>query len=105
MPAALAPVTSLAPKMTDYGTPEVGQDVWWFPARGMEPHAAKITQVNSGSVNLAIFEPDMRQLLPRDGVRHVDDPRVRPIEIEESGLWDFTPLTKRLLTMAAELEG
>lgn len=70
---------------------DVGMDVWWYPHGDLsqQPFAAKVTRLAAESVCLSIFHPDNYNLMIRDGVRHLSDPRRKDSEdVIESGLWD-----------------
>ena len=81
---------------TPYRMPaiDVGVDVWWFPAEGAPPHAAKVAALGFDTVCLHVFDPTLKSLDIKDGVRHVGDQRAKSFEVRENGLWDFTPLQK-----------
>jgi hypothetical protein len=91
--------------------PPVGA-VLFYPAIGNEPVPALVTQVGKRAVNLLAFPPDTRGGIPRDGVRHIDDPDVRRSTATATlGVWDFTDEHKqlaaqrRLLAQLAEAVG
>ena len=77
----------------------VGMECLWFHEKnGAVPGlAAKVTKVGAETLNLAIFYPDLANLMHKDGVRHVSDPRVKDGEtFERLGFWDYTEGEKRL---------
>ena len=76
--------------------------VSWRNAPGCESSYAIVTKVNRHSVNLAVVAPDSRVLVPKDGVRFVDDPWNRTNGISaDSGVWDYTFESKQFLALQA----
>ena len=71
---------------------EVGQIVHWYPDgdRNQQPHAAIVTRVANRTVSLNTVVPSILNFLPREGVRHVNDPDARQVEFRENGAWDYT---------------
>jgi hypothetical protein len=84
--------------------PPIGA-VHFYPAIGDTPVPALVTQVGRRAVNLLAFPPDTRGGVPRDGVRHIDDPDLRrTTETAMLGCWDFTDEHKLLVSQQRTLE-
>ncbi len=78
--------------------------VLWCNAPGGEQAYAVVTKYNRNSVSLAVFAPDSRALVPKDAVRHVNDPWNKTNGINgESGVWDFTSEHKEFLAVKRTL--
>ena len=87
-----SPKSTAAPeKKVEWQMPRPPAVVLWRNAPGGETAYAVVTKYNRNSVNLAIFAPDSRVVVPKDGVRFVNDPwnKVHGINAE-SGVWDYT---------------
>lgn len=89
--------------MSSYKMPEVepGMFVYWYPGgeKSRIPHTAIVTALGFDSLCLSIVDQNSHNLLIRDGVRHMDDPRARATEMFENGGWDYTKLHKRFEAM------
>lgn len=69
------------------------------PAAGRVPLAGFVIRTNLGtSLEIAVFRPEFHNYRPVDGVKHKDDPTLRPDELEQKGCWDYHP---RVRSMAA----
>ena len=79
---------------------EVGTIVHWWPGGKPPPLGREImafvTQRDAHSVTLAILHPNTYNLMVRDGVRFVADPRRKREDEIDNGIWDFTPSQKAL---------
>jgi hypothetical protein len=66
----------------------LGQTVLWRPdpRENMGICPAKVTKVGTDSLGLAVFQDGNAVLLPRDGVRHVRDPRWTR-DSGDNGVW------------------
>lgn len=93
--------------MPEYKMPpvSVGQVVLWFPYGDKEQgkFAALVTAVGPETVCVAVHDPQMRDHLIRDGVRHASDPRCKEAERNECGLWSYTDHDLAQMELAAEL--
>jgi hypothetical protein len=49
------------------------------------------------SIELNVFDPNMHNQMLRTGVRHIDDPRARQVELRENGAWEHTERTKQAI--------
>lgn len=75
---------------------EAGDVVQWFPSADPDasPHVALVTQVGIGGVlTVNTFHPDLRDCLPMDGCRHMDDEKVKNGNDTGGGGWRHKPLT------------
>lgn len=88
-----------------FAMPEVfvGDPVHWSPAPGREPAAAVVTAVGPEAISVCLLAENARTVLPRDAVRHADDPATRKI-ITDSGVWRHTPRTLRVEARLAAIE-
>ena len=78
--------------------PQPPATVLWRNAPGGETAYAIVTKYNKHSVNLAVFAPDSRVVIPKDGVRFVDDPWNKTNGINaDSGVWDYTEEHKQFV--------
>ena len=78
--------------------------VLWRNAPGGETAYAVVTKYNRNSVSLAIFVPESRVVVPKDGVRFVGDPWNKTQGINaDSGVWDYLDETKQFHAMQATL--
>lgn len=55
------------------------------------------------SVNISLVQPNLNNLTTRDGVKHIDDPTLRPEEKHDNGAWDYTPRLRALMDLINEL--
>lgn len=79
---------------------EVGMSVLWYPdgtPRNGQP--AIVSDLGMDSVCLNIITPSNYNFIIRDGVRHVDDPQARSQDMMDTGAWDHTPFTKKLIDL------
>lgn len=60
-----------------------------------------MTKIGVESLALAVIAPDVKYFVCKEGVRHMDDPRVR--RDPEAGGWDVTEKTKRFLELERKL--
>lgn len=80
--------------------------VLWRPSPGADPAFAVITRHGKHANSLLVFPTESRGGIPKDGVRHVDDPWNYTAGIQaDSGVWDFTDESKILRTLATRLIG
>lgn len=87
--------------------PAVGDVVHWYPGsdRNQEPHAAVVSRAGEAvTVCVNVIDPGTYNMLIRDGVRHIDDPRSRTDHGKEAGAWDWTPRDKRIEALLEALE-
>lgn len=79
----------------------VGQIVWWHPAGdpGQEPWAAVVTQINQRTLRVGCFSKVNKDLIVRDGVRHISDPFPDNEETRRQGAWSHTPQTNMLMEL------
>lgn len=63
--------------------------VLWSSGPDDEPAPAVVTRVGNKTLSLAVMQPSMASLDPRDGVRHRSDPDVKVADLEDSGVWDY----------------
>lgn len=74
-----------------YKPPHPPAMVVWFPSPGMETFNAVVTMVGRDAINVAVVPPESRALLVKEGVKYVNDPRVKTKGWDpEVGLWDYT---------------
>lgn len=76
--------------------PRPGSIVMWTHAPGGEPSVAAVTKIGRQAISVMVFPPDSPRGVPKDGVRHIDDPWLKTNLSPESGMWDFTEEAKRL---------
>ena len=78
--------------------------VLWRNAPGGESAYGMVTKYNRHSVSLAIFVPESRVVVPKDGVRFVGDPWNKTQGINaDSGVWDYLDETKQFHALQATL--
>ena len=78
--------------------------VVWRNAPNGDSAFAVVTKYNRNSVNLAIFPPDSRVMVPKEGVRFTDDPWNKTNGINaDAGVWDFTDEKKQFHAMQTTL--
>jgi len=91
-----------AAKKDEFVMPKPPAVVVWRNAPGGETSYAMVTKYNRHSVELAIFVPESRVVVPKTGVRFIGDPWNQTNGINaDSGVWDFndeTLLLRKLLT-------
>lgn len=65
--------------------------VLWRNAPGGEVSYAIVTKYNKQSISVMIFPPESRVGVPKDGVRHFDDPwnKIQGLN-SDSGVWEYT---------------
>lgn len=81
---------------------ELGDIVLWME-QGLpsdRPRAAIVTDVGSaGILGMSVLgkggESGLRFYAYRDGIRHIDDPKLTKYDREELGAWDYKPSAKR----------
>lgn len=81
---------------------EVGLTVHWFTdaANAADPMAAVVTNVGDNSISCSIVQDNFFNLATKSGVKHRSDPRAKTQVLDnDSGFWDHTPLTKRILDL------
>lgn len=90
---------------TEYRMPRPPAIVVWRNAPGGESAYAVITKTNRNSVNLAIFAPESRVVVPKEAVRFIEDPWNQANGINaDSGVWEYTAETKTLLGLQRLIE-
>lgn len=78
--------------------------VVWFPSPGMELTNAVVTRIGKDAINVAVIPPESRSLLVKEGVKYVNDPRIKIKGWDpEAGLWDYTPEHKEFLELTNAL--
>lgn len=99
--------TKPAEKANVYRMPfvEDGMMVHWYPDGDSrhQPHIAIVSAIGQDSVCVNIIMPNSYNFMIRDGARHVSDPRIKDAERRESGAWDYTPFTRKVLALLTEL--
>lgn len=85
---------------------EIGDTVLWSPDHGGAPVAAMVTGTgfDGSRIDLQLMHPEMASLDPRVGVPHRDDPHQRVTEDEDLGMWQLSPMHRRLQYLGEELE-
>ncbi len=77
--------------MAEFDPPEalLGDTVFWFPGGSVNepPEVAVVAAVGHDALALSIFSPYVDRMVLKDGVRHVDDPRAKSVELREAGGW------------------
>lgn len=87
----------------DFQMPTPGSLVIWFAAPGGDACVAAVTKIGRRAISVMLFPPDSRVGQPKDSVRHVDDPWNKIYDINpDSGVWDFTPEHKLLLSVVGK---
>lgn len=82
--------------------PRPGALVVWRNAPGAAPVHAVVTQIGRNAINVMIFPPDSKVGIPKDSVRHVDDPWNKQYGINaDAGCWEHTDEYKRLQAIEA----
>jgi hypothetical protein len=93
--------------MAQYKQPRVhvGMVVHWYDGgrRMVTPVAAIVTAVAEQMVDLSVVVPLSLGFLPKQGVRHVDDPDTRLIDQADVGAWDYTPETKAVIELGRQI--
>ena len=82
----------------------VGEFVLWSVGHGDQTASAIVNAIGPRSVELTVFFPHGIGYGIRDSVRHIDDPDVNPVEVEESGLWQYGPMRADLLALKKQVE-
>lgn len=75
----------------------------YYQTSDSEACAAMITSVGDNFVTLAVYPPENRSFITRDGVRHTDDPFLKQFPLYENGTWDFTEEHELLLELAGQV--
>lgn len=89
MPPTAKPAT--AEKKAEWRMPKPPAIVLWRNAPGGDTAYAIVTKYNKHSVSLAIVVPESRVVVPKDGVRFIDDPWNKTNGINaDSGVWEYT---------------
>lgn len=67
----------------------LGDMVLWFPGGdpSQAPHVGLVTAVGLDALDINTFAPSMVACTPREGARHISDPRARSVELQEAGGW------------------
>lgn len=94
-------VTESLPKV------ELGDLVQWFPGgnENTVPHVGIVTAIGTqGMLCVNLFNHNSSGVHPRDGVRHISDPRRKQIEFQENGAWAHLPQHTRLLARLLDIE-
>ena len=83
---------------------KIGDPVVWAHSKERinEGAAGFVTAVGNETVNLIFLPTDSRGGVPRDGVRHVGDPKNQRIE-SDAGVFDLSPFHKRVVAIEAAL--
>lgn len=93
-------------KLDSYKMPRPGSIVVWRSSPNADSCLAIVTAVGQQGLSCMLFPPDSKMGLPRDSVRHVDDPWNKLHGVSaDSGVWDYTGDEKRLLALEAVVEG
>lgn len=84
----------------DWTMPRPGALVLWQNAPGGGSCFAVVTQVGRNAINVMLFPPDSRLGIPKDSVRHVDDPwnLVHGVNAD-AGVWDHTDADKEFAAL------
>ena len=82
--------------------------LWWRtkPSQGEEGTMALIGKVNStGTCCLSIMSPNPHLALRvEDGVQWLGDPKLNDRQVNLAGVWDYTPLHKRMVELLNTLK-
>lgn len=84
---------------------EVGDPVMWYPGgdESADPHAAIVTSGGQQDTIVAsVFDASLMGVIPQDGCRHMDDPRIR--NDSSGGGWRHKPLTVAVRRLLLENE-
>jgi hypothetical protein len=93
------------PEVFQMPIPTIGLVVWRHTPDS-EPYAAVVTKRGKTAISVMVFPPDSRGGLPKDGVLHINDPRLKGTQASpDSGCWDFTDATKELKALVDSLGG
>jgi hypothetical protein len=93
---------------------QLGDIVMFFPMADRPSgtqntgHVAIVTAIGIDSLNLNVLAPNNHNLMIRDGVRHMDDPKCQHPELRMQGGWDYTPQhvrMERYFQLVGELAG
>jgi hypothetical protein len=85
---------------------EVAMTVNWYSDTSgtSQPSPALVTFVGEQAIRVAVIDSFMTNVNPKEGVRHKDDPQLAKINQDnDSGCWDHTGFTKRLMKAFPEL--
>jgi hypothetical protein len=88
-----------------YVMPRPPAVVVWRAAPGGESNYAVVTKYGRHAIALMIFPSDSRVGVPKESVRFIGDPwnKINGIS-PDSGVWEFTDETKRLMALEAKVE-
>lgn len=84
---------------------ELGMTVNWHPDPGADPIPAIVTQTGGEAISVAIIHADNIAFQPKNGVRHVSDPRNLQQQDRDSGFWSHTKFNQRVMRLLEELGG
>jgi hypothetical protein len=78
---------------------------WYSDMSGTsQPSPAIVAAVGDQAIHVSVVDGHMLNLNPKVGVRHKDDPQLQRISQDnDSGCWDHTDFTKRLMKLLPEL--
>jgi len=71
--------------------PYLGEVVYYYVDgdTGRDPVPAIVVAVGAETLNVSVVVKDAMSVQPRDGVRHISDPRLSNPNVKESGSWDW----------------
>jgi hypothetical protein len=82
--------------------PKPGPFVMWSFVIGGPQFPAAVTHVGRNAIDLAVFAPEHRGIVPAQGSLHVSDPRAKNAP-PDAGVWDFMESEKRLAALEASV--
>jgi hypothetical protein len=78
--------------------------VLWRHTPDGEAYPAVVTSAGRSAISVMVFPPDSRGGLPKTGVLHAGDPRLKGHTPDaDAGCWDFTDESKLLRSLAEQL--
>jgi len=107
---AAAPAKKLTPSgFEDLPQAELGQMVLWYPQgdTSVEPLPAIVSAMSPTKLCLNIIRPNTYNFYIVDGVAHRDAREVKERRpwVTESGCWEHTQFTKKVLALEGLLQG
>jgi hypothetical protein len=68
----------------------LGNVVIYVPCPGARPELALVARVDPRALELLVFVPGSKTVMPRRGVRHRDDPEISKLAEYRDGTWSDT---------------
>lgn len=87
---------------------EVGMTVLWFAERSGSnpPSPGLVTEVHDQTITANVFDQSTIGGVPKQGIRHKNDPRLRDHVDNDAGCWDYRTIDKRtILPEIKKIEG